>query len=51
MLVAGLCFILPQQQAVEKRPSAALRSSCFTAAYAKVCLISQNFARLASEHF
>jgi hypothetical protein len=54
----GIAFLLlqaapsgPPWQAVEKRPSAALRSSFVTAAYAKVRLIPHNFARLASGHF
>jgi hypothetical protein len=38
-------------QAVEKHPSAALHSSSVTAAYAKVRLIPDDFARLASERF
>jgi len=41
----------PFYQAVEKRPSAALRSSLVTAAYAEVRLIPRNFARLASGPF
>jgi len=38
-------------QAVEKRPSAALHSSYFIAAYTTVRLIPHDFARLASGHF
>jgi hypothetical protein len=40
-----------RQQDVEKRPSAALRSSFVFAAYDKVRLIPHDFARLASERF
>jgi hypothetical protein len=39
------------EPAVEKRPSAALRSSFVFAAYAKVRLIPHDFARLASMRF
>jgi hypothetical protein len=38
-------------QAVEKHPSAALRSSFVIAAYHEVRLIPRDFARLASECF
>jgi hypothetical protein len=38
-------------QAVEKHPSAALRSSLVIAAYHKVRLIPHDFARLAYECF
>jgi hypothetical protein len=39
------------RQALEKRPSAALRSSFVFAAYATVRLIPHDVARLASAHF
>jgi len=39
------------EQAVEKHPSALLRSSFVIAAYGKVRLIPQDFARLASGFF
>jgi len=41
----------PPSEAVEKRPSAALHSSFVTAADYESCLIPQDFARLASDHF
>jgi len=44
-------MFLSPQQAVEKRPSAALRSSFVTAAYGTVRLIPHDFACLASERF
>ena len=43
--------IFNNYQVVEKHPSAAFRSSFVIAAYGKVSLTPQDFARLASECF
>jgi hypothetical protein len=40
-----------QEEAVDKRPSAALNSSFVTAADKESCLIPQDLARLAYDHF